>query len=181
MSIISVYQSVPFQAIQNSIPRQRTITGGFMSKKYALTSETVTISGTTLHRIRALRDFAGIKKGSMGGFIQKESNLSHDGNSWVFNDAKVFGNACICDDALVAGRAIVRDWAQLYDRVVVIDAAEVSGEAMLHGDAVIMWNAKIGGYAVLGGNVLVGKDSWADSPKPPHHVPRKIWRRKEYK
>jgi UDP-3-O-[3-hydroxymyristoyl] glucosamine N-acyltransferase len=150
-------------------------------KKYALTSETVTISGITLHRIQALRDFAGIRKGSLGGFIQKESNLSHYGNSWVFNDAKVFGNACVCDDALVAGRAIVRDYAQLYDNVVAIDDAEISGEAMLHGDAVIMKNAKVGGYCVLGGNVLVGKDSWADSPKPPQYVPKKIWRRKEFK
>jgi hypothetical protein len=67
------------------------------TKKYALTSETVTISGATLHRIQALRDFAGVKKGSYGGFIEKESNLHHYGNSWIFNDAKVFGNACVCD------------------------------------------------------------------------------------
>ncbi|MDR0515615.1 MAG: hypothetical protein LBH25_01050 [Fibromonadaceae bacterium] len=151
-----------------------------MSKKYAFASETITISGITLRRIQALRDFAGVRKGDLGGFIQKESNLSHYENAWVFDEALVFENAHVCGDALVGGRAIVRGYAQIYDDSIVIDEAEVSGEAVVHADSVINENAKVGGYAVLGG-VIVGRDAWADSPKPPHHVPRKIWRRKEYK
>ncbi|MBB4077294.1 hypothetical protein GGR08_001625, partial [Bartonella fuyuanensis] len=31
---------------------------------------------------QALKDFDDIKAGDLGGFIEKEVNLSHDGNCW---------------------------------------------------------------------------------------------------
>ena len=48
-------------------------------KKYELTEETVTVSGKTLHRIKAVRDFGSVKAGEFGGYIEKEENLSHFG------------------------------------------------------------------------------------------------------
>ena len=45
-----------------------------------------------LHRVIALRDFSDVKKGEQGGFIEKEANLSHEGNAWVYGDALVYGN-----------------------------------------------------------------------------------------
>ena len=51
-----------------------------MEKKFELTEETIQCDEHTLHRIKALKDFAFIKKGDMGGWIEKESNLSQDGN-----------------------------------------------------------------------------------------------------
>lgn len=68
-------------------------------KKYKLTEETLEIDGHTLHRIVALRDFGEVKKGDLGGFIEKESNLAHDWNCWIYNDAVVR------DDAMVYGEA----------------------------------------------------------------------------
>ena len=50
------------------------------NKKFELTEETIQCDEHTLHRIKALKDFAFIKKGDMGGWIEKESNLSQDGN-----------------------------------------------------------------------------------------------------
>lgn len=44
-------------------------------------------------------------KGDLGGFVEKESNLSHDGKAWVCGDAKVWGNAEVCGDAEVWGNA----------------------------------------------------------------------------
>ena len=60
--------------------------------KYKLTEETKIIGGITLHRIEAIQDFASVKTGEKGGFIEKESNLSHDDDddAWVFGDAKVY-------------------------------------------------------------------------------------------
>ena len=68
-----------------------------MSKKYEFTDETITINSIILHRIKALIDFDrfGIKAGDLGGCIEVEANLSHDGNAWVYGDAKVSGNAKI--------------------------------------------------------------------------------------
>lgn len=74
-----------------------------MNKKYELTDETKGIGCITLHRIRALRNIPryGVRSGDLGGWIEKENNLSHEGDAWVSGDARVFGNARVCGDAIV--------------------------------------------------------------------------------
>ena len=63
-------------------------------KKFELTSEFVTnISGTKLFRIKALVEFGDVEAGELGGYIEKEENLDHDGDAWVCGDARVYGNA----------------------------------------------------------------------------------------
>ena len=76
-------------------------------KKYELTKETKVIGGKTLFRIRALRSFGDIKAGDLGGFIENERNLSHEGNAWVSGDARVEDNARVDGDAWVDGNAQV--------------------------------------------------------------------------
>ena len=59
-----------------------------MEKKYKLREDlTKEFYGKTLYRIEALRDFGDVAKGELGGYIEKEKNLIHDGN------AEVLGNA----------------------------------------------------------------------------------------
>lgn len=70
-------------------------------KKYELTEETKVIGGKTLFRIRALRSFGDIKAGDLGGFIENERNLSHEGNAWVGDNAWVDGNARVSGDGLI--------------------------------------------------------------------------------
>lgn len=64
-----------------------------MDKKYELTDEKIETFGTTLCRIRALRDISAfaVKAGDLGGFIEKEENLSHDGDAEVYGNARVYG------------------------------------------------------------------------------------------
>ena len=50
-------------------------------RKYEFTGETRKVHGSTLNRIRALRDFADVKAGELGGWIEKEDNLSHEGTA----------------------------------------------------------------------------------------------------
>lgn len=76
-------------------------------KKYELTEETVIVSGKTLYRIRAVRDFGSVKAGDLGGYIEKEENLSHCGEAWVSDNAEVCGYAEVCDNAKVSGKACV--------------------------------------------------------------------------
>lgn len=47
-----------------------------MNKKYELIDETQEWNGRILHRIRALADFGDVKAGELGGWIEKEENLS---------------------------------------------------------------------------------------------------------
>lgn len=76
-------------------------------KKYELTEETFTVFGKTLYRIRAVRDFGSVKTGEFGGYIEKEENLSHFGDAWVYGNAKVYGDARVSGNALVYGNAEV--------------------------------------------------------------------------
>lgn len=70
-----------------------------MNKKYTLIeSNYYTIQdGCKLFQIQAIRDFGNVKVGDLGGYIQKENNLSHEGNCWVY------GDGCVCGDAEVSG------------------------------------------------------------------------------
>ena len=72
-------------------------------KKYELTEETINVFGKTLHRIRATRDFSNGHAGDLGGFIEDELNLSHDGDAWVYGNARVGGDARVKGNALVKG------------------------------------------------------------------------------
>jgi len=77
-------------------------------KKFELTNEFVTnMFGTKLFRIRALVEFGDVEAGELGGYVEKESNLGHDDNAWVYGNARVYGNAWVYGDAQVSGDARV--------------------------------------------------------------------------
>ena len=66
-------------------------------KKFELTNEFITNTfGTKLFRIRALVEFGDVEAGELGGYVEKESNLGHDDNAWVYGDAQVSGDARVC-------------------------------------------------------------------------------------
>lgn len=66
-------------------------------KKYEFTGETKRVElwnrTATLHRIKATVEFGFVKVGELGGWIEKEENLSHEGKAWVCGDAEVCGDA----------------------------------------------------------------------------------------
>lgn len=66
-----------------------------MEKKYKFTEETRIYNGRLLHRIVAIRDFPSIIAGTKGGWIEKEDNLSHEGDCWVSDEAIVCDKACV--------------------------------------------------------------------------------------
>ena len=74
-------------------------------KKFELTSEQkINWFGHTLYRIKACISFTTtsgdeVNAGDLGGWVEKEANLSHDGKAWVCGDAEVWGNAEVCGDA----------------------------------------------------------------------------------
>ncbi|WP_375609493.1 MULTISPECIES: hypothetical protein [unclassified Bartonella] len=124
-----------------------------MCKKYELTSEikkikhALTRNIINLYRIRALKDFDDIKAGALGGFIEKEVNLSHDGNCWVYDEACVYGHAHVYEDATVFsytriyGRAKVCGSACIYSHAKVYNYAFINGPAKIYGE--VYGNAKL--------------------------------------
>ena len=60
-----------------------------MSKKYKITTQSIEWGNKKLFRIQAVKSFGGVTVGDLGGYIESENNLSQDGNSWVYDEAKV--------------------------------------------------------------------------------------------
>uniref|UniRef100_UPI0035CEB447 hypothetical protein n=1 Tax=Bartonella sp. MR30HLJHH TaxID=3243557 RepID=UPI0035CEB447 len=104
-----------------------------------------------LYRIKALKDFADIKAGTLGGFIEKEENLSHDGNCWVYDDALVFKNGHVYEHARVFGKAVT--CGHIYGHAWVYDNARVYENARIANNVHVFENAHIHGIAVIRENV----------------------------
>lgn len=124
-------------------------------KKYELTSETLQYAGHTLHRIKALRDFGIINAGELGGWIEKEENLSQYGNAWVYGYSMVYDNAIVSDNAWVYCNAKVYDNANVCDNAIIRDHARVFGNALVSDYADIFHYAMICGYVEVCGNAEI--------------------------
>ena len=84
-------------------------------KKFELDASTETVFfGRKFFRVKALMSFGNVEKGELGGYVEKESNLSQDGNAWVYGDARVSGDAWVYGNAEVSGDALVYGNAWVY-------------------------------------------------------------------
>lgn len=131
--------------------------------KFKLTDEKIIlINKIILYRIESLENFADVKKGDKGGFIEKESNLSQYGNAWVYNNAKVHGNAKVTenaqirDNAMVCNNAVVCGNAKVFDRAIVCDTSTICGNAHIFGKAFISDKVHIRDNAHVFGNAWLG-------------------------
>ena len=139
-------------------------------RKYEFTGETKVFLNKTLHRIRAVVDFGTVHAGDVGGWIEKEEDLNHCGDAWIYGDAwvggdaKVYGNAKVYGDAWVGGDAKVYGNACVYGDAWVGGDAKVYGNACVYGDACVGGNAEVYGNAKVGGDAKVYGGKWEKSP-----------------
>lgn len=131
-----------------------------MDKKYEITNMSKKLlDGTEVYRIRALKAFGTIcnpvRKDDLGGWIQSENNLSHDGTAWVSGDAIVRDDADVCGSAWVSGQAVISENARCAGRSFVFGMARVRGNAFVHEDARVSDSALISGYADIGGRAWI--------------------------
>ena len=101
-----------------------------MEKKFEFTGE---VNQYGHKRIRALRDIPthNVKKGDLGGFIESEKNLRHNGDCWVSDNACVYGNAIVWDNVNIYGNAKVFNNGCVY------------GDAIVFGTEIVWDNANI--------------------------------------
>lgn len=126
-----------------------------MTKKYELTGESKSLAdGIELYQIRALQDFGNVRKGELGGWIQREDNLSHEGNCWVSGDAIVRDTAMVYDNAKVSGNAVVRDTASVGGNAKVYGDAEVNRSSNVTENATVRGNARVSNGDIRG-NALI--------------------------
>jgi len=107
-----------------------------------------------LRQIVALRDFADVKRGDEGGWLDNEAALSHEGECWiydpnsaVFAGAKIEGNARLTGECIISHGAIVSDNARL-DSVQASHCARIS-------DNVTVSRSQIRGYCHLADNAQI--------------------------
>ena len=125
-------------------------------KKYELTTNfKIDASGIKMYQIKALKDFGDVKKGDLGGYIEREENLSQDGNSWVAGSALVSGSAKVSGNALICGSVLISGSAKILGNALVCGNAKVSGNALVSGSAKILGNALVCGSAEVSENALV--------------------------
>ena len=122
------------------------------NQKYVmLANDTITVKGQKVFRIKALEDFGTVKKGTLGGYIAKESNLSFKEDSWAW----VGKEAVVMDNASVLGHAHVTDYVIIAGNSTVKDGAVVTGNAEINGNCFVMQNAIVADNAKLNGKVVV--------------------------
>ena len=109
-------------------------------KKFGLTTNSKMHLGKKLFQIKALISFGNVEEGDLGGFIEKEDNLSQSGNAWVYGNAEVSGNARVSGNAEVSGNAWVYGNAWVSGNARVYGNAEVSGNAWVYGNARVSGN-----------------------------------------
>ena len=120
-------------------------------KKYEILMDkeyTIEFEGRTLHRIRALKDFGGVKKGDLGGFVENENNLSHYGSCWIYDDAKAMDNSRIYGDS------------RMYDN------SEMYNNSKMYGDSVMYNNSKMYIDAKLYGRLISKADDFMEINNP---------------
>lgn len=122
-----------------------------MNKKYEFTNEHKIIDGHILHRIRALRDFGDVIAGYLGGWIEKEENLSRDGTCWVYREARVYEDSRVYGDGRVFGQANVYGSAVIFENARVCGEARVFGKAQVRGEAIVFGKARVCGDAIVCG------------------------------
>ncbi len=103
-----------------------------MTRKYEIT-DMQNPENPNLFRIRALRDIPrfNVKAGDLGGYVQHEWNLSHEGDCWVGGDAQVYDGASVYGNAFVYGNAAVYGMAQISSNARVHDNAHVFGNSFV--------------------------------------------------
>lgn len=140
-------------------------------KKFKLLKKAFDYKGNKLYQIQALRDIPmyGIKAGDIGGFVEHESNLSQEGNSWITHQAKVYGNSYVEGNAYIAGFSKIKNNSYISGETKVlqyalIDNSVVKGSCCIKGksfikNSIIERAISIEGYSTIKNSTLSGNGS----------------------
>ncbi len=116
-----------------------------------------------LHRIRALRDVGEkVKAGDLGGFVESESNLSHEegDEAWIFDDAicagdgyvdknsRLYGYAIVCGHGYVSQDSAMSAHSRVEDDAY-IRSADVCGHARVSGQGMVLSSPNSGARPIL--------------------------------
>ena len=136
-----------------------------MEKKYELMKDDVLEIGEgyyaiVLYRIKALKDFNDVKKGDLGGYIEKEDNLSHEGTAWVYDGAIVSGSAEVSEDAQIHGGAEISGRVRVYGNTYALSQKQWNTIYQKEMDKVREWMTANQQEALYQLNKTIFKEDW---------------------
>ena len=105
------------------------------------------------YQIQALRDFGDVKAGDLGGFIEREECLSHDGDCWVADKSFVSYNARVSGDAYVGSHCTILDNSSITSKAYLDGMVTTKGNTIIGGKVKV-----IDGKLIVDGNVDVFGD-----------------------
>ena len=123
-------------------------------KKYEILMDeenTIEWNGHILHRIKALKDFRNVRKGDIGGYVQKEKNLSQEGNCWIYDNAKamdssrIYDNSEMHDNSVMHENSIMFDNSEIHDSSIMHDNCRMYNDSRMYGDGELNNKAKLYG------------------------------------
>lgn len=107
-------------------------------------------------QIIALRDFADVAAGSLGGWIADEQALSHEGDCWIYDE-----NSLVYAGATVVGNARLTQICEVSHQATIGDNARVCASRISHGarlsENVIVKGARVHGHCHLFGSAYIGE------------------------
>ena len=139
--------------------------------KFVLTEETKVVEQpngveVVVHRIKCVNSFTDrfghkINKGTLGGFVENEFNLSQTDNAWVADNAVVFGHVKVCNRGYVSCNAFVFADTDVYCTI----NGHICGDAHCFNTDVFdsssmqdyswVWNSVIYDRVCIGGNAKI--------------------------
>ena len=168
LALIEPLTQQELEAIQNFLSRQYE--GGIFDTSRIRTysvEEGAHPQFPWLHRIRALVDVnEAVPKGTLGGFVEYEQNLSQEGSCWIYDQAicceraVVERSAGLFQEAIAKGDALLTGTAVMYQTSIAeescrILAGEVWNMAHIRGFAKITAAKETGDAPLILGNSLV--------------------------
>lgn len=149
------------------------------SKKYEFVEQALFQVGNeqvTLYRIQALRQLNPYRKkdyvqiGDLGGWVESEANLSHEGQCWIDDNSIVLKNGLVKDNAYICGTSIVNDHAVVCDNALIAEHSYVADDVIICDYASVAFESTVRGALTLKDNVYleqIAMDSlWI--PDEPH-------------
>ena len=127
-------------------------------KKYELTEQYLYDErNNQVFQIKALKNFGDVKKGDLGGYIQREYNLSQEGDCWVYGNSSVSEFARVQDDAKIKDFCKMNDYARLRNNSLMLEEAHMEGMTDLADNAIIKGEAHMEGRARAFGDAIIEK------------------------
>lgn len=142
-----------------------------MKKYEIIENQTIKYEGRTLYRIKALKNFVPIRsdkpiiKGTIGGYVESEKNLSQKGTCWIDKDAISMDNALVQEKAFITDKAIIKNdaWvegaAYIGGQTIVSDNAYITDNATITGKSIIKDCSEVSDLAIVENEIIDG-DTW---------------------